>query len=293
MSTDSAAPQQALKDRVASEVRDYERGRDIYAHRKFYDYEKATQGEKKIMSMVGQAEKRIALPRPGEWVVQAPLKVKAGRKWNASKSLNSLRKSLDGSGESSRRAQPRPFPGSQRASVDGSVSFGDVDAEIVAGDFRSQSGGLGDISRLQSDNVLQRRSASATPALVPLSMPGERGMTMALLNPEEDQVFATTSLRDISRSRRRCTSVDNAGGMGAAPLPSSAFARMASDMPKMDALQQGVDAEASRVFDGADLDLGPEPADDTIPDPHAAQSPVRRGVARVQSSVVAGATPSF
>ena len=51
MSTDSAAPQQALKDRVASEVRDYERGRDIYAHRKFYDYEKATQGEKKIMSM--------------------------------------------------------------------------------------------------------------------------------------------------------------------------------------------------------------------------------------------------
>eukprot|EP01048_Picozoa_sp_COSAG05_P033325 COSAG05_NODE_13296_length_435_cov_0.750000_2_plen_61_part_01 len=59
------APQQALKDRVAGEVRDYERGRDIYAHRKFHEYEKESQGEKKIMSMVGQSEKRASVPRPG------------------------------------------------------------------------------------------------------------------------------------------------------------------------------------------------------------------------------------
>ena len=184
-------PQQALKDRVAAEARDYERGRDIYARRKFHDYEKATQGEKKIMRAVGQPEKRVAIPRAGEWVVQAPLKVKAGKKWNKSGSsaLSSMRASLDGSGASNGNDNSRPFPGAgtTRVSADDSTIMqqmnGSADADILASDFRSQS--ISDISRLQSENVLQRRAASALPAPVPLSMPGERELTATMLRPEE------------------------------------------------------------------------------------------------------------
>lgn len=229
-------PQQALKDRVAAEVRDYERGRDIYASRKFNDYEKATQGEKKIMRAVGQPEKRVSIPRAGEWVVKAPLKVKAGKKWN-----KSMRESLDGSGNASRvsaggASRSRPFPGSPGASVNDSTMMqmnGSADTEILAGDFRSQS--ISDISRLQSENVLQRRAASAMPAPVPLAMPGQRELTTTLLNPEADQVFATTSLRDIVRSTKRSASVAAAAiGTTPTPLPSEAFTRLATDMPTME-----------------------------------------------------------
>ena len=48
-------PAQALKDRMASELKDYDRGRELYANRKFFEYEQATQNEKKIMGMVGQS----------------------------------------------------------------------------------------------------------------------------------------------------------------------------------------------------------------------------------------------
>ena len=110
MATAADEPAQALKDRVAGELKEYERGREVYANRKFFEYEQATQNEKKIMGMVGQSERAATIPRPGEWVVQAPLKVKAGRKWNASQSLSSLRDSMDGSNAKSRRSRPRPFP---------------------------------------------------------------------------------------------------------------------------------------------------------------------------------------
>ena len=293
-------PAQALKDRVASELKDYDRGRELYANRKFFEYEQATQNEKKIMGMVGQSERKATIPRAGEWVVQAPLKVKAGRKWNTSQSLSSLADSMDGSAAKSRRRsrQPRPFPanasGASELPVDASVSFGDMDTEFGQGDFQDEGGqskaGVGDISRLQADNVLQRRSASATPAPVPLSMPGEKDLTSMLLNPQADQVFATTSLRDISKSRRRMTSVENSKA-GAAPVPTEAFSRLATDMTRMDALGQDVDTEASRVFEGSELDLGPAPYDTTIHDPNAVKSPVRRMIKRVQESV--GDTPSF
>eukprot|EP01043_Picozoa_sp_COSAG02_P012300 COSAG02_NODE_473_length_21601_cov_136.065994_5_plen_1466_part_00 len=299
-------PAQALKDRVAGELKDYERGRELYANRKFFEYEQATTNEKKILGMVGQSERKATIPRAGEWVVQAPLKVKAGRKWNTSQSLSGLADSLDGSqsgpgGKSTRRRsrQPRPFPtsasGATELPMEASASFGDMDQEFSQVDFQDGGGrasvaGAGDISRLQADNVLQRRSASATPAPVPLSMPGEKGLTTMLLDPQEDQVFATTSLRDISKSRRRTTSVANSK-MGAAPVPTEAFSRLASDMTRMDALGQDVDTEASRVFDGSQLDLGPPPLDTTIHDPNAVKSPVRRMIKRVQESVTD--TPSF
>ena len=296
-------PAQALKDRVAGELKDYERGRELYANRKFFEYEKATQNEKKILGMVGQSERKATIPRAGEWVVQAPLKVKAGKKWNTSQSLSSLAGSMDGGssagGKSRRRSgrQPRPFPasasGATELPVDTDVSF-DMDREFSQADFQGDGGRVsaaaGDISRLQADNVLQRRSASATPAPVPLSMPGQKGLTTMLLDPQEDQVFATTSLRDISKSRRRAPSVNNSK-MAAAPIPTEMYSRLASDMTRMDALGQDVDTEASRVFDGADLDLGPPPVDTTIHDPNAVKSPVRRMIKRVQESV--GDTPSF
>ena len=290
-----AGPAQALKDRVAGELKDYERGRELYANRKFFEYEKATQNEKTIMGMVGQSERKATIPRAGEWVVQAPLKVKAGRKWTSSQSLSNMSASMDGSAAKSRRkSRARPFPTGQ--SIDGSVSFGDMDTDFTEGDFQDESGrsksvaGVGDISRLQADNVLERRSASATPAPVPLSMPGQKDLTSMLLNPEADQVFATTSLRDIAKSRRRTTSVQNATA-GAAPVPTEAFSRLASDMTRMDALGADVDTEASRVFDGSALDLGPEAEDRTIYDPNSIKSPVRRMIKRVQESV--GETPSF
>ena len=236
--------------------------------------QQATQNEKKIMGMVGQSERKATIPRAGEWVVQAPLKVKAGRKWNTSQSLSSLADSMGGgsSGAKSRRRsrQPRPFPanasGASELPVDTSVSFGDMDQEFSQADFQGdgrRTAGVGDISRLQADNVLQRRSASATPAPVPLSMPGEKDLTTMLLDPQQDQVFATTSLRDISKSRRRVTSVENSK-VAAAPVPTEAFSRLASDMTRMDALGQDVDTEASRVFDGSELDLGPPPADSRL-----------------------------
>eukprot|EP01051_Picozoa_sp_SAG22_P017884 SAG22_NODE_2864_length_2143_cov_66.695205_1_plen_331_part_00 len=292
-------PKQALKDRVASEVRDYERGRDIYARRKFHDYEANTQGEKAIMKAVGQNEKKVSIPRAGEWVVKAPLKVKAGKKWN-----KNMRKSLDRSGVGSvdgsgrvspTRSRPFPSPGGGGGGASGSNDStmlqmnGSADTELMASDFRSQS--ISDISRLQTENVLQRRAASAMPAPVPLAMPGERELTTSLLSPEADQVFATTSLRDIVRSTKRSASVAKEAIGGSTPLPSEAFERLATDMPKMEALQQSVDAEASHVFDGAVLDEGPQPVDTTIPDVYGAQSPIRRRVARVQQS--SAATPSF
>ena len=293
MATAADEPAQALKDRVAGELKEYERGREVYANRKFFEYEQATQNEKKIMGMVGQSERAATIPRPGEWVVQAPLKVKAGRKWNASQSLSSLRDSMDGSNAKSRRSRPRPFP---TGGVQESVSFDGMDTEFTGDDFQTRSksvAGVGDISRLQADNVLQRRSASATPAPVPLSMPGERDLTDLLLRPEEDQVFATTSLRDIVKSRRRAPSVDKPAVGSDAPVPTEAYSRLANDMTRMDALGQDIDTEASRVFEGSALDLGPPPADLTIHDPNAVKSPVRRMIKRVQESVPQGSAPNF
>ena len=78
-----------------------------------------------------------------------------------------------------------------------------------------------------------------------------------------------------------------------APVPTEAYSRLANDMTRMDALGQDIDTEASRVFEGSALDLGPPPADLTIHDPNAVKSPVRRMIKRVQESVPQGSAPNF
>ena len=63
MATAADEPAQALKDRVAGELKEYERGREVYANRKFFEYEQATQNQKKIMGMVGQSERAATISR--------------------------------------------------------------------------------------------------------------------------------------------------------------------------------------------------------------------------------------
>jgi hypothetical protein len=280
-------PQQALKDRVASEMRDYERGRELYASRKFKEYEKATQNERKILNMVGKSEKPSPIPRQGEWVVKAPLKIQGKEKWKLSKSLGELSQS-----KAAETSGARPFPGPSigngNGNGNGTLSFGGLDGDLLGDDFRQGQGSVSQMPSLSSlqkgGNVLDRRSASAVPSIVPLSMPGQKGLTSNLMQPEADKVFATTSLRDIVKSTRRDTSV-TAGVYSGAPVSSQAFHRLSTDMPKIETLVPDIDVntEASCIFDGTEVIID-QPEDPVVPDPHAAKSPVRRAVSTVQAS---------